>query len=203
MSSSADNASRERRQESRRRRPHDAEASRADLLAAAREVFRERGYDRATTRAIGERAGVDPALIARYFDSKEGLFMAAIGEMDASERARIPSEPGEFVGHLLRRWEERGHNPLSRALASPALTEEVRQRVSALVGDLLLDGEEAALSERGVPDPRLHAELLVALAVGVAATRANGTLETLAAAPREELLAALAPLVDVLGRASG
>ena len=46
------------------RRPHDAEASRRALLDAARRVFDEVGYDRATTREIGERAGVDPALIS-------------------------------------------------------------------------------------------------------------------------------------------
>src|ERR1700760_4152576 len=67
------------------RRPHDAEASRRALLGAAREVFDEVGYDRATTREIGERAGVDPALIARYFDSKEGLFIAAIAAGSAEE----------------------------------------------------------------------------------------------------------------------
>ncbi len=129
--------------------------------------------------------------------------MAAIGEMDASERAQIPTAPREFVGHLLRRWEERGHNPLSRALASPALSEEMRERVSTLAGDLLVGGEAVALRERGVREPELHAELLVAFAVGVAMTRANGTLETLAAAPREQVLAALAPLLDGLGTESG
>src|SRR3984885_15422926 len=67
------------------RRPHDADASRRALLDAARGVFDEVGYDRATTREIGERAGVDPALIARYFDSKEGLFIAAIAAGSAEE----------------------------------------------------------------------------------------------------------------------
>jgi len=39
----------------------------------------------------------------------------------------------------------------------------------------------------------------MALAVGVAMTRANGTLEELAASSRDEVLATLAPLVDALG----
>ena len=68
------------------RRPHDAEATRQALLEAGRAVFDEVGYERATTREIGERAGVDPALIARYFDGKEGLFLAAIAEVAGSER---------------------------------------------------------------------------------------------------------------------
>jgi AcrR family transcriptional regulator len=179
------------------RRPHDAEASRRALLAAAREVFDEVGYDRATTREIGERAGVDPALIARYFDSKEGLFIAAIAAGSAEEED-LDFAPPELLRFLLERWDERGHNPISRALASPALTAEARAQVSTVVGDRVLAGLIDELRARGAAEPELRAELLVALAVGVAMTRANGTLERLAAAPRDEVLAALAPLLEAL-----
>lgn len=179
------------------RRPHDAEASRRALLEAARGVFDEVGYDRATTREIGERAGVDPALIARYFDSKEGLFIAAIAAGSAEEEG-IDFAPRALLAFLLERWDERGHSPISRALASPALTTGAREQISAVVGDRVLVGLVAELRERGVADPDLRAELLVALAVGVAVTRANGTLETLADTPREEVLQTLAPLLDAL-----
>jgi AcrR family transcriptional regulator len=179
------------------RRPHDAEASRRALLDAGREVFDEVGYDRATTREIGDRAGVDPALIARYFGSKEGLFIAAIAA-GAPGDEEIDFGPAELLRFLLERWDERGHNPISRALASPSLTDGARERISAVVGDRVLTGLAAELRDGGTADAELRAELLVALAVGVAMTRANGTLETLAAAPREEVLAALAPLVRAL-----
>ncbi|HTT96383.1 MAG TPA: TetR family transcriptional regulator [Solirubrobacterales bacterium] len=179
------------------RRPHDAEASRRALLGAAREVFDEVGYDRATTREIGDRAGVDPALIARYFDSKEGIFIAAIAA-GAPEDDELDFAPQALLRFLLERWDERGHNPISRALASPALTPGARERVSAVVGDRVLLGLTAELRRRGVDDPELRAELLVALAVGVAMTRANGTLETLAATPREDVLQTLDPLVQAL-----
>jgi AcrR family transcriptional regulator len=181
------------------RRPHDAEASRRALLDAARRIFDEVGYDRATTREIGERAGVDPALIARYFDSKEGLFIAAIAAGSAEE-AGIEFEPAALLALLLERWEERGHSPISRALASPALSPGAREQISAVVGDRVLTGLVAELRAGGAVDPELRAELLVALAVGVAVTRTNGTLETLAAAPREQVLATLAPLLDALAR---
>lgn len=190
MSSSGDNAIKERR-------PHNAAASRAALLGAAREVFREFGYERATTREIGERAGVDPALIARYFGSKENLFIASIAEIDPAE-TEVEYEPRRFVTSLLEYWEERGHNPVSRALASPVLSEDARREIGAVVSDLMLTPEAAELRKRGTPDPELRAELLVALAVGVAMTRANGTLETLSRASREELLEVLAPAVDAL-----
>jgi AcrR family transcriptional regulator len=187
MSSSADNIT--------VRRPHDAEASRQALLEAARSVFDEVGYERATTREIGEQAGVDPALIARYFEGKEGLFLAALADAADEE---IEFEPGALLAFLLERWEERGHSPISRALASPALTDVVREQVRTLVRERLLRRLAETLAERGVPEPGLRAEVLVALAVGVAMTRANGTLEELAACPRGQLLDLLGPLVDAL-----
>lgn len=190
MSSSGDNAIKERR-------PHNAAASRAALLGAARDAFRELGYERATTREIAARAGVDAALIARYFGSKENLFIASIAEIDPAE-TEVEFEPRGFVASLLEYWEERGHNPVSRALASPVLSEDARREVGAVVSDLMLTPEAAELRARGVPDPELRAELLVALAVGVAMTRANGTLETLAGATRAQLIEVLGPAVDAL-----
>ena len=192
MSSSGDNAIKERR-------PHDAQASRQALLTAARSVFDEVGYERATTREIGERAGVDPALIARYFESKEGLFMAAIADLTAGDDPQLDFEPAALVAFLLERWDEQGHSPISRALASPVLTDDVRRQVSGIVRQRLVEGEAEVLRERGASDPELRAELLIALAVGIAMTRANGTLETLAAASRGDVMVALAPLVDALG----
>ncbi len=180
------------------RRPHDAAATRQALLEAARGLFDEVGYDRATTREIGERAGVDPALIARYFDGKEGLFLAAIAEL-AGHEVELDYEPAALLATLLSFWDERGHSPISRALASPALTEEMRQRVSGVVEDRLVSDLAEELRRRGAPEPELRAELLIAIAVGVAMTRSNGTLEKLAAAPREDVLAVLAPLIGELG----
>jgi AcrR family transcriptional regulator len=177
------------------RRPHDAPATRLALLEAARAVFDELGYDRATTREIGERAGVDPALIARYFDGKEGLFLAAIAEV-TGEGEELDFSPQALMASLVERWDERGHSPISRALASPALTERVRLQVCAVVRERLLGQLIEELRRRGVAEPELRAELLIAMALGIAMTRANGTLETLAAAPREQVLAALEPIVD-------
>ncbi len=180
------------------RRPYDANASRQALLLAARALFDEVGYDRATTREIGERAGVDAALIARYFDSKEGLFLAAIAEPAPGE-GEIDFEPAALLAFLIERWDERGHSPLSRALASPALPADIRGQISGIVHERLLRQLTEVLRGRGVADPELRAELLIATAIGVAVTRANGSLETLAGAPRDEVLAALRPAVDALG----
>jgi AcrR family transcriptional regulator len=179
------------------RRPHDSELTRSALLRTARQLFDEVGYERATTREIGERAGVDPSLIARYFDSKEGLFLAAIAEPATGEE-EIDGDPRALVELLLRRWDERGHSPISRALASPTLTDDVRDQVRAGVRERLLSPTARELRKRGAEAPRLKAEILVALALGIAVTRSNGTLEALEQAPLDEVIEALAPILDAI-----
>jgi AcrR family transcriptional regulator len=178
-----------------RRRRHDAEASRAALLKAAGTLFHERGYDAATTRDIGERAGVDPALIARYFGGKEALYLAALQQ---EQRAPLPADPAEVLECALSRSEQRGIGPIQRAMVSATLSDRMRSQVTGIVRRRLLEPLTEELAARGVPDPALRAELLVAIAIGVALTRASGTLPTLADAPLDEVLAVLGPLVAAL-----
>jgi AcrR family transcriptional regulator len=76
-------------------KPRDREKTAADILAAARRSFATRGYAHTGMREIAAAAGITPALVVRYFGSKEQLFAAAIGcELDASsllgaERAQV------------------------------------------------------------------------------------------------------------------
>ena len=177
------------------RRSRGSDASRAALLHAAKEVFDELGYEGATTREIGERAGVDAALIARYFDSKEGLFLASIAYV-SEEEDEVDLET--VVPYLLERWDDYGHNPISRALTSLGLSEEMRQRVSTVIAEWLQRQLGSELDGSGLADAELRAELIVAIAAGVAMTRANGTLEKLAAAERDEVAAVLAPAIECL-----
>src|SRR3954449_4459389 len=103
------------------RRAHDAAASRRALLDAASVLFDERGYDATTVREIGERAGVDAALIARYFGSKEGLYLAALTH---EGRPPLPSDPVEAVAGMLRYGDERGLGPVPMALLGASTSEE-------------------------------------------------------------------------------
>ncbi|HWA62589.1 MAG TPA: TetR family transcriptional regulator [Caulobacteraceae bacterium] len=59
-------------------RKRDAEATRAAILEAAKAHFARLGYDRAGLRDIAGEAGVDVALIKRYFGGKEALFLEAL-----------------------------------------------------------------------------------------------------------------------------
>ena len=48
--------------------------TREQIAIAARAQFAERGFERATFRAIAEAAGVDPALVVHFYGSKDDLF---------------------------------------------------------------------------------------------------------------------------------
>ncbi|WP_262423424.1 TetR/AcrR family transcriptional regulator [Brevundimonas denitrificans] len=55
-------------------RPRNAANTRVRILESARELFSHKGYDEVGMRDIGREAGVDAALVSRYFGSKEDLF---------------------------------------------------------------------------------------------------------------------------------
>jgi AcrR family transcriptional regulator len=59
-------------------RKRDAEATRAAILDAAKAQFALLGYDRAVLRDIAREAGIDVALVKRYFGGKEALFVEAL-----------------------------------------------------------------------------------------------------------------------------
>ena len=52
----------------------DGKATKEAIVEAAEVEFAERGYDAASTRGICMRAGVNIALVNRYFKSKENLY---------------------------------------------------------------------------------------------------------------------------------
>lgn len=62
------------------RKRRTAAEVRHDILAAAREVFAEKGYAGASTREIAKRAQVAGPLIFRHYESKAKLFAAAVFE---------------------------------------------------------------------------------------------------------------------------
>jgi AcrR family transcriptional regulator len=59
-------------------RKRNAEATRAAILEAAKAHFALLGYDVAVLRDIARDAGVDVALVKRYFGGKEALFLEAL-----------------------------------------------------------------------------------------------------------------------------
>jgi len=59
-------------------RPRNAAATRSAILECANRRFSAESYDQVGMRDIARDVGVDPALISRYFGSKEDLFSSVL-----------------------------------------------------------------------------------------------------------------------------
>jgi TetR/AcrR family transcriptional regulator len=72
------------------------------ILAAALDVFAERGFDGATTREIAAGAGVNLGLLQYYFGDKEALWKAAVdrvyAELGAEVRGAAAAHAGDADG---------------------------------------------------------------------------------------------------------
>lgn len=173
----------------------DSARSRELLLEAAAGLFAERGYDRSTTREIGERAGVDPALIARYFGGKAQLYMAVLDLDRAHARPADLLEP-DRARMLLEGVARRGPGPLLRAAVSPLEDAEVQAAATAQLHWRLVDPLCERFTLEGLDRPRLRAELAAAAFIGVALTRNGGGFPSLAEADTEEVVQLV---LDLLG----
>jgi AcrR family transcriptional regulator len=180
-------------------RRRDSAGSRQALLAAARTLFNDRGFDRTTIRDIGELAGLDPTLIARYFGSKSGLYLAILRTDFAAEESESPRDlfdPARMI-ELLNRVQRRGPGPvISSALRSDG-DPSVHDEALVAFTERLVDPLVRRLESGGVPEARLRAELVAAAFVGVAVGRHADAFPTLSAAPAEQITALL---LDSLGR---
>ena len=67
---------------------------RRELLEAAGEVFAEKGFAKATVRAICDHAGANVAAINYYFGNKQGLYREAIKHWSEISRQKYPPDFG-------------------------------------------------------------------------------------------------------------
>lgn len=101
------------------RRTRRKDARPAEVIAAARALFIERGYAATKVEDVARRAGVSVGLPYLYFENKEGLFKAVVRDTILPQVAQGEDLLRSFAGptaDLLRRV---AHGFLE-ALASPA-----------------------------------------------------------------------------------
>lgn len=140
-----------------------------DILRVGREVFAERGYERATTTEVAQRLGISEATVFTYFRSKRELCMRVIqdwyDEIIAAIEAGLPRdkpvrEQLEFVvvTHL-RLFLIQGTG-LCALVLSEGRTKgqdlgegfvELQRRYTAPLMDLLARGQQAGEVRRDIP----------------------------------------------------
>ncbi|MFD8806315.1 TetR family transcriptional regulator [Streptomyces sp. NPDC059597] len=188
----------------RRGRPPRTESgdTRDRILAAAREEFSERGYEKTSVRGIAKAAGVDSALVHHYFGTKEQVFEAAVTVSFAPALAApdaIAEGPLDTVGERFTRfvfgiWE----NPATRAPLLAIVRSAVNNEVAAAVFRRLVAAQllHRIAGRLGGPDAELRAELAAAQLVGTAMLRYVIKVEPLASADVERIVERLAPVVQ-------
>jgi AcrR family transcriptional regulator len=179
--------------EERRRRTE------ACILHTARRLFAEEGFDRATIRAVAQRAGVDPALVMQYYGSKEGLFAAAMkgahggGSLPQAERDDIPAAA---MRDLFAKFEETGDREAAVALARNFLTHPEAHRI---MRDEVMCSLAAGLAQTiGGTDAQLKAALLMACTFGVGLARYLLEVPGLAQARREDIERLMEPALRAI-----
>jgi AcrR family transcriptional regulator len=182
------------------RRPGES-GTRDAILDAACELFRNRGYDGTTVRAVAAEAGVDAALVMHFFKSKGGLFAAAVRwPVDPEEAAAHVTAGGvEHVGEravalFVETWDREGdRNPIIALLASamrdPAAADMLR-------GFLQRQVFEPAFARLDVDEPDLRAGLISSQLLGLGVGRYVLKLEPLASLPADRVIRAVAPRVQ-------
>lgn len=150
------------------------------LLAAAREVFAEVGFDAATTREIAERAGCSESLIHRYFGGKDALLAAVLeaeptrdptaAELDPDLTADLRRAMHDELDQLAREGAFVGI-AIARGLVDPAVRKAVSKRletarIDRLVRRLARHQEAGRIAEGH--DLRASARVLVAVLLSAA-----------------------------------
>ena len=183
----------------RGRRP-GAPDTRAEVLAAARASFAERGFRGTTIRAVAASAGVDPALVHHYFGSKDDLFVAAL---------QIPVDPREVLAPVVAAGPDGAGERLMRALLGVWDDPAVQPGLLALVRSLISDDSGGLVRDAFIPvvvgpvlaalvadRPDVRIPLVASQVVGLIVARYVVALPPMAEMTAEDVVARVGPVVQ-------
>lgn len=175
-------------------RSRDSAQSKLALFEAARVLFGQRGFERTTVRSIAELAGLDAALIARYFGSKADLYLAVMAaeglgptESDVVDLDARYSDLDSILDAILRRSEQSGPGPVLQALMRQDTSEEIRVAAKSRLQRRVVLPLEASMSDRGIDRAQLRAEIVTAALLGISLSRSLGWFEQIHVASRRDV----------------
>ncbi len=184
------------------KRPRNAAATRAAILASARRAFARAGYDGAGVREIARKAGVTAMLVNRYFGSKERLFAEVAADTMAKPIILTPEilgsrHAGEAMAAVLIRLTKNENTPLD---GFQIMLRSASSRRAAGIGRKEIEKHHlktmaAALRGKHAAE---RAALTLALVAGVQVIRQMIGLSALAKADPKVLTGILAPLFQQL-----
>lgn len=169
------------------------------ILAAARELFAERGFERTTIRAVAAAAGIDPAMVMQHFGSKDGLFAAAA--RSTVEHQELVDATAEQLAHaalqhVLAAYEDPQRRESAVALLRSSLTHPAALTV---LRDEVIDPAQASVAQTiAGPDAELRAALLNACTLGLTIARYILQIPALMQASPDDLERVLEPALHAI-----
>jgi AcrR family transcriptional regulator len=172
-------------------------ATKEKLLQAARALFWTRGYSNVSVREITGAAGVDVALVSRYFGGKQGLFQATLADIPAwdvlaSDKATLLTKAVESFTQPYNPQTDLV-NPFTMLLANvldPVMGDQIRAFVQ--------QGIATPIAEKlGGPRADEKAAMLLAVLFGVALMRKNFQVKGFAGDQLDPLRAQIMLLAQV------
>lgn len=115
------------------------------ILAAAKELFEEKGFDRTTVREVAAKAEANVALINYHFGSKENLLASIVEEMTGRTRLRLTdinnstSDPAEKLYQVIELYVDKLHSNcnyyqmIHREMSTRSLRPELHDTLSKIL----------------------------------------------------------------------
>jgi AcrR family transcriptional regulator len=184
---------------SRGRRP-GAPDTKAEVLAAARTSFAERGFRGTTIRAVAASAGVDPALVHHYFGTKDDLFLAAL---------QMPVDPRELLAPVVAQGPDGAGERLLRIFLAVWDDPEIQVQLLAVVRSVLSADGATLLKDGFIPvvvgpvlaplvkdEPDVRIPLVASQVLGLIVARYVIALPPMAQMPAEDVVARIGPVIQ-------
>ncbi|MBA2560090.1 MAG: TetR/AcrR family transcriptional regulator [Propionibacteriales bacterium] len=182
------------------RRPGNPD-TRATIIAAAESEFTAKGFDRVSMRGIAKVAGVDPALVHHYFDSKDDVLLATLD---------VPFDPREVIPAMTREGAEGLGLRIARRFVSIWDDPDNQVRLVAILRASMSSDVAADLLRSGLvrmiitpisdvidaPDAVLRAQCVGSQLLGLAMARYVLRLEPLASAQPGVVVAQIGPTLQ-------
>lgn len=155
-------------------RRRDAAATRNAILSAAHDRFLKDSYESVGLRDIAGDAGVDVALVSRYFGGKEGLFRQVLTHEKRPDRFSEPQNIEElplFLANLIEADEDEDRAQrmemfiiMLRSASSPQAGAVIRE----LIHRDVLDPMAKLIAG---PEAEMRANMLLAVLMGIGVLR--------------------------------
>lgn len=171
-----------------------SDRTRAAILDAAQKLFAQHGHGRTTVRDIAAKASIDPALVVRYFGSKDELFVrAAAFDLRMPDLSKV--KRSQIGDTLIRRFLElgEGFTGMTVLLRSAASNDYAASRVRELFAAQVLPafarvGSRADAAER--------AGLVASQLLGLALCRYILKIPPVAEMSTEEIVKHIGPTIQ-------